>query len=149
VGAGTLPILNPGEEHELGFGPDDRVIVKRAVLQDKKGRTGTFTTSQVEERNYQITVKNTHTTPVQVHLIDRVPVSAQQDIKVDTTFESLKPTKRDIDDRRGTLLWELVMQPGEEKQIGFGYTVTSPNDRRIDYRERTPQEIFQGAKARF
>ncbi len=66
AGNGELPQLAPGEEHELGFGADERVKVKQAVIDDKKGETGTFTTSRMEERHYAIAVRNLHARPIQL-----------------------------------------------------------------------------------
>jgi uncharacterized protein (TIGR02231 family) len=145
VGTGRLPQLSPGEDHELGFGADDRVKIKRAVLEDKKGETGTFTTSKVEVRNFKITAKNHHARPVQIAILDQVPVSAQQDIKVEVIMAGPAPTRKDVSDVRGTLVWDMTVAPDEEKQIGFGYKVTSPNDKRIGYQLNQPNLNSQNA----
>jgi uncharacterized protein (TIGR02231 family) len=145
VGTGRLPQLSPGEDHELGFGADDRVKIKRAVLEDKKGETGTFTTSKVEVRNFKITAKSFHTRPVQVSILDQVPVSAQQDIKVDVVMAGPAPTRKDVGDVRGTLVWDMTVAPDEEKQIGFGYKVVWPNDKRIGYQLHQPNFNSQNA----
>jgi uncharacterized protein (TIGR02231 family) len=145
VGTGRLPQLAPGEDHELGFGADDRVKIKRAVLEDKKGETGTFTTSKVEVRNFKITAKNHHARPVQISILDQVPVSAQQDIKVEVVMAGPPPTRKDVSDVRGTLVWDMTVAPDEEKQIGFGYKVTSPNDKRIGYQLNQPNLNSQNA----
>jgi uncharacterized protein (TIGR02231 family) len=145
VGTGRLPQLSPGEDYELGFGADDRVKIKRAVLEDKKGETGTFTTSKVEVRNFKITAKNHHARPVQIAILDQVPVSAQQDIKVDVVIAGPQPTRKDVSDVRGTLVWDMTIAPDEEKQIGFGYKVMSPNDKRIGYQLNQPNLNSQNA----
>jgi uncharacterized protein (TIGR02231 family) len=154
VGNGNLPQLAPGEDYELGFGADDRVKVKRAVLEDKKGETGTFTTSKIEVRNFKISVKSAHVRPVQISILDQAPVSAQQDIKVDVTMAGPAPNRKDVGDVRGTMVWDLTVAPDEEKLIGFGYKVTSPNDKRIGYNLQQPLANSQGvlnfgASARF
>jgi uncharacterized protein (TIGR02231 family) len=133
VGQGRIPQLAPGEEHDLGFGADDRIKVTRAVRDDKKGETGTFTTSRVEDRSFAITVRSLHSRPIAVHVIDRIPVSLQSDIKVEPTFR-VQPTKRDMQDRRGTVQWELTLAPDENREIGFGFRVTYPGDKRVQYR---------------
>jgi uncharacterized protein (TIGR02231 family) len=145
VGNGSFPQLAPGEDHELGFGADDRVKIKRAVLEDKKGETGTFTTSKIEVRNFKITAKSFHARPVQVAILDQVPVSAQQDIKVDVVMAGPQPTRKDVSDVRGTLVWDMTIAPDEEKLIGFGYKVTSPNDKRIGYQLHQPNFNSQNA----
>jgi uncharacterized protein (TIGR02231 family) len=148
VGNGRVPQLQQGEDHELGFGADDLVKVKRIVNEDKKGETGYISTSRVEQRDYTITVKNLRGTPVTVQVLDRLPISMQTDIKVEPTFR-VQPTKRDVNDRRGTLAWDLALAPDEEKSVAFGYKVTAPAGKRFEYRELTPAEIMQQNRLKF
>ena len=148
VGQGRVPQLASGEDHELGFGADDLVKVKRVVIEDKKGESGVFTTTRAEERNYTISVKNLRGNPVLVQVIDRIPVSMQQDIKVDATYRP-QPTKKDVNDRRGTVAWDLTIAPDQEMQIAFGYKVTAPATKPFQYRELTPQQIMQNNQLRF
>ena len=116
VGTGMFPQLAPGEDFELGFGADERVKVRRVVTEDKKGETGTFTTSRVEERRYAIMIKNLHTRAIQLQLVDRTPVAMHQDIKVEFTMDKgPQPTEKDVNDRRGTMLWEMKAEPGRGK----------------------------------
>ncbi|HRK20005.1 MAG TPA: mucoidy inhibitor MuiA family protein [Hyphomicrobiaceae bacterium] len=148
VGQGRVPQLAQGEEHELGFGADDLVKVKRVVLEDKKGESGIFTSTRAEDRNFVITVKNLRANPVPVVVVDRIPVAAHTDIKVEPTFRP-QPTKRDVNDRRGTVQWEFTANPDVETQIAFGYRVSAPAGRPLDYVEKTPEEINVGAQRRF
>ncbi len=148
VGQGRVPQLAAGEEHELGFGTDDQVKVKRVVIEDKKGESGVFTTTRGEERNFTISVKNLRANPVAVQVLDRIPVSMHQDIKVDATFKPL-PTSKDVKDRRGTVAWDLTIAPDQETQIAFGYKVSSSAGKNVLYRELSPQQIFQGNQIRF
>lgn len=143
VGAGQLPLLVAGEPHELGFGADDKVKVKRVVLEDQTGESGIFLTSQVENRNYQITVQNLHGSLVQVRLLDRIPVSAHDDIKVEPKF-SVEPTRRDVGNRLGTVVWDLLMSAQDTKLIALGYRVSAPSGRRIAYSEKTDEALFAG-----
>lgn len=149
VGNGRMAQLAPGEEAELGFGADERVKVKRNVIEDKKGETGTFSTSRIEERNFTIEVKNLHARAVQVAVLDRVPVSMQKDIVVDMSVKGLQPTKKDVQGRRGVSIWDMKLEPDEEKVVAFGYKVTYPPDKRVFYRELTPDQIRQQNVIRF
>ncbi len=85
VGNGRLPLLAPGEEHELGFGVDDAIRVRHALAEEKRGETGIITTSKTDERSYRITVKNLHERAIQVTVLDQIPVSQNADIKVELT----------------------------------------------------------------
>jgi uncharacterized protein (TIGR02231 family) len=132
VGNGRLPLLSPGEEHELGFGVDDAVRVRYALLEEKRSESGIITSSKTEARSYRISVKNLHERAVPVTVIDQIPQSQNADIKVELVAKT-QPTKRDLDDKRGILAWELKLDPDEEKSIEFGSTVTWPAAKKITY----------------
>lgn len=140
VGNGTMPQLAPGEEYDLGFGVDERVKVKRVVLENKRGQTGTFTTSYTEERRYAIAVRNLHDRPVQVRVFDRKPVPLHQDIKVEFQAQGMQPTETDVNDQRGVIMWQISAGPGEEKQIGFGYRLSAPAGTPVLYGELGDQQ---------
>jgi uncharacterized protein (TIGR02231 family) len=132
VGSGRLPQLAPGQEHELGFGSDDSIRVRHAVLDEKRGESGIITSSKTDQRNYRIAVKNHHPRALTVTVLDQVPVSQNQDIKVEL-IAKVPPSRKDPDDKRGVLAWDVKVEPDEEKQIEFGYRVSWPADKRVRY----------------
>jgi uncharacterized protein (TIGR02231 family) len=133
VGVGAFPILSPGEKHELGFGADDLIRVKHAIVEDKRGETGLISTSRTDVRKYKITVKNLHERPMAVSVIDQMPVSSNADIKVEPVGTT-SPSKTDIDDKRGVLEWDLKIDADEEAEVDFGYRVIWPSAKSITYR---------------
>ena len=133
VGTGQLPLLAPGEEHELGFGTDDAIRVKHAIAEDKRGEKGLISSSKTDTRNFKITVKNLHERPMAVVVLDHIPVSQQQDIKV-TLNAKPQPTKSDVDDKRGVVSWESRLEADGEQVIEFGYQVVWPGAKAITYR---------------
>jgi uncharacterized protein (TIGR02231 family) len=132
VGNGRLPLLAPGEEHELGFGVDDMVRVRHAIIEDKRGETGLISTSKTDVRNYRITVKNLHQRPIQLSVLDQIPVSQNDAIKIELQGRTA-PTRRDVEDKRGVLAWDMTLTPDEEKAVEFGYRVTWPGAKKVIY----------------
>jgi uncharacterized protein (TIGR02231 family) len=132
VGNGKLPQLSPGEEYELGFGADDHVRVRHAVAEEKRSETGIISTSKTDVRNFRITLKNLHERAMPVAVIDQIPVSQNADIKIELIGKTA-PSKRDLDDKRGILAWELKLEPDEERLVDFGYRVTWPAAKRVLY----------------
>ena len=132
VGNGRLPLLSPGEEHELGFGVDDAVRVKHAIAEEKRAETGIITSSKTDLRSYRISIKNLHERPIPVTVIDQIPVSQNADIKIELLGKTA-PTKRDMEDKRGLLAWDMELKPDEEKVVEFGYRVTWPAAKKITY----------------
>lgn len=132
VGTGQLPLLAPGQEHEIGFGADNSVRVRHATVEDKRGETGLISSSQTDTRSFRITVKNLHERAVAISVLDHMPTSKQQDIKIEMTGKT-PPTRRDVDEKRGVLAWETTLQPDEERQIDFGYRISWPAGKSLMY----------------
>jgi uncharacterized protein (TIGR02231 family) len=133
VGTGELPVLSPGEEHELGFGADDQVRVRHAISDEKRGETGLISSARTDTRHFRITIKNMHERAVELVVHDQIPVSQNQDIKVDLLGPTA-PTRQGIDDKRGVVAFESKLEPEEERVIEFGYRVIWPGARAIIYR---------------
>ena len=130
VGNGSVPLLSPGEEHELGFGRDDLVRVRHAVVESKRGEKGLISSSKTDDRNFRITIKNLHERPMSVTVMDQLPVSRNQEITVEMTSR-VQPSRRDVEDRRGVLAWDMRLEPDEERVLEFGYRMTWPAAKQI------------------
>ena len=132
VGTGDLPLLSPGSEHDLGFGIDDQVKIKHAVLEEKRGESGLISTSHVDSRNFRVNVKNMHERAIDVTILDRVPVAQNDDIKVELTGR-VPPTVQNVDDKRGIIAFQAKLEPDEEKILEYGYRVSWPAAKSIVY----------------
>ena len=132
VGNGQLPLLAPGEEHELGFGVDDMIRVRHAIADQTRGESGWVSTSKTDVRNYRITVKNMHQRPIQLRVLDQIPVSQNEAIKIELLGRT-QPTRRNVDDKRGVLAWDMTLAPDEEKVVEFGYRVSWPAAKSVIY----------------
>ena len=132
VGNGHLPLLVGGEAHELGFGSDDLIRVRYSVVQEKRGETGLISSSKTDERNYRISVKNMHERTIDVSVFDQLPVSKNEEIKVELLGRP-QPKLRDVDGKQGVLRWDQRLEADEEKVIDTGYRVTWPGTKAIEY----------------
>ncbi len=132
VGNGRLPLLNAGQTHELGFGIDDAVRVKHAVLTKKRGEAGFISSSKVDQLNFKTTIKNLHERPISVRILDRMPVAANEEISVEL-LSGTATSKQNVKDKRGVLAWDFRLGPDAEKEIFFGYRVSWPASKRIRY----------------
>jgi len=135
VGTGRLPNLAPGAEHELGFGSDPSVIVKYHILGEKRGETGIISSSSTDQRNFKINITNQHQRPIDVVVIDQMPVSLNEDISVELLGPA-SPSKRNYQDKRGLLAWQFALDAAGKRAVQFGYTVSWPADKKISFRYR-------------
>ena len=82
VGRAPVPMTPPGGEIELAFGVDDRVEIERKVLERKRLTAGLVSKDEVYRYRVRIEVKNRYATPIAVKLLDLVPVTRDEKIKV-------------------------------------------------------------------
>lgn len=132
VGNGRFPQLAPGQDHELGFGADDRIRVKASLVDEKRAESGIISSTKTETKSFRMTLKNLHERPIAFVVHDQIPVANNNEIKVELIAKP-QPTKRDIEDRRGVLAWEDRLAPDEEKSIELGWRVSWPAAKSILY----------------
>jgi uncharacterized protein (TIGR02231 family) len=131
VGRGVMALTSKDETVRLGFGADEKVKVIRTMVRRNEGTTGIITTSKTDEREFKITVRNGHDTPLRVTVEDQLPVSEIADIVVEMLPLTTPPTQKDVRDRRGVLAWTFDAQPGELKEIKLGWRLRWPADKSI------------------
>ena len=126
MGQGHLPMLSPGEEAKLGFGADDLIKVKRVEVRRQTGEEGLISTSNVDERAYDITVRSLHDFAIPVTVLDQMPFSVREEIKVTELPGMTAPSVRDFEKKRGVRAWTFDLEPDSEKVLKHGYKVTWP-----------------------
>ena len=131
VGSNSLPLLAPGVDHDLGFGVDDQIKVRYTVLEEKRGETGLISTSRVDNRNFRVIVKNLHERAIDIKVVDRIPVSKNDDIKVEYTGAA--PSTEALNEKRGVIAFDAKLEPDEEKTFDYGYRVSWPAAKSITY----------------
>lgn len=132
VGRAALPLLRSGEEATLSFGADDRIRVAYEPQARRRAQEGSLLTGRTSTETFEalMTLRSFHARPVEMVVEDQVPVSADADLVVAMQADPA-PGARDVDDRPGVLAWTFTLQPGQERRIRFGYTVTAPRDRQV------------------
>lgn len=126
VGQQSLDLTAEGEDLKLGFGPIDGLVLERVTPQKTAGERGFLTSSnqQVEEAVIRIRNQTAETWPVR--LIDRVPFSEQNDVRVSFAADPA-PETVDYDDKRGLLAWNLSVDPGATEQVTLTTTIDWPD----------------------
>ena len=131
VGKTFLPAKRAGEEFDLSLGADRDVVVKREKTFDKMRETyfGKFERNTVvRELKYKITAENRKSKRVHLSIMDHVPISKTDRIEVKDLKLSPAPSRKNIQDRQGVMLWEHHLEPGAKKEISIEFVVTYPRE---------------------
>jgi uncharacterized protein (TIGR02231 family) len=125
AGRAPLPATPPGGEIELAFGADDRIEVERKVLERRREAAGLVSKDEIYRYRVRISVKNRYAAPVAVKLLDLVPVSADEKIRVEI-LDGTTPATREDPERPGVRIHELALGAREEKVVELRYEVRYP-----------------------
>ncbi|MDZ4845406.1 MAG: DUF4139 domain-containing protein [Chitinophagales bacterium] len=110
----------------LSMGRDEKINVQRTSIIDKESHSF-FGGTRKEKRTYEISVLNTKNKPITIEILDQLPVSKQQDIKV----ELLDKGGAEYTEEIGKLLWTLDLAPGEAKKVRFSFEVSYPKEKTV------------------
>lgn len=83
------------------------------------------------EDGYTLDVVNGSDKKLTVTLMDRLPVSAQEKIVVETVKLEPKPTDTD---KENLMTWKFDMEPGEKKTVEVLYKLTYPGGKELEFR---------------
>ncbi len=126
VGRAALPLVPPGGEVKLAFGADDRIKVERRVVERRHETSGLFAKDDVIRYHVRTTVKNLWSKPATVRLLDLVPVSREEQVKVAVLDGTTAPTEPDDPMKPGIKAWVFSLDPRKEKVVELRYEVRFP-----------------------
>lgn len=131
VGKMMLEEKMPGATFRLGLGADREVVVKREKVTDRRKETflGRIERdSVVRDLGYRIVAENLRDKPVSLRVVDSLPVSRVDRIKVGDLTTNPAPDEKDIQDREGVMVWRIPLAPGEKKAVNVNFTLVYPKD---------------------
>ncbi|MBI4832077.1 MAG: mucoidy inhibitor MuiA family protein [Candidatus Lindowbacteria bacterium] len=130
IGTSSIKPVAPNEESDLDMGIDEGIKVKREELVRKEDETRILGKKKERRFKDKLTVENHKTTPIELLLVDQIPVSEHEDIVVSDIKFSEKPGERDAD--KGIVKWRLSLAPGAKKEIVVEFVVAHPLDMIIE-----------------
>lgn len=123
VGQSFLQLDVPKDTMDISLGRDKGVVVervKRKSTNDKAAIGG----SRTMAIGWDLTVRNTKATSVDLEIRDQYPLSPQSEIEVKLTDKGGAV----VNENTGILTWNMTVASKETKKLGFTYTVKHPKD---------------------
>ncbi len=127
VGRAPLAATPPGGELKLAFGADPRLELDRRVIERRHETAGLLGGDHVWRYQVRTTVKNRYAVATTLTLLDLVPVSRDEAVKV-KLLEGSTPATSEDPERPGVKRWELKLGPKETRVVELRYEVRYPKD---------------------
>ncbi|MEZ4757685.1 MAG: DUF4139 domain-containing protein [Flavobacteriales bacterium] len=123
VGKSFLQLDQPKDTLDISLGRDKGVVVDRVKRKstNEKAVVGGKRTVTI---GWDITVRNTKGTAVDLVLRDQYPLSPQSEVEVKLKEDGGATVNTD----RGSMTWTLKLDPKATRKLGFSYEVKYPKD---------------------
>lgn len=133
IGSTQQPMLRPGEETDLAFGVDDQVVMKRQTLVNKNSESGLVSTQSTQTRVVETEIQNLHTFGMPIEVLESVPVSQDERIKVEIDDRATTAGYTDsVQKITGLKRWAFNLEPQAKQSIQLGWSVTWPKSMQIN-----------------
>jgi hypothetical protein len=109
------------------LGRDNGIQIERKLIKNNSVHK-VLSGNQTQQKDWEISVRNTRSEKVSIKVYDQVPVSQNSDITV--TTEEL--SDGNFNKETGIVVWNLDLNPGESRKLRLRYQVKYPKNRRLD-----------------
>lgn len=123
VGQSYLNVQATTDTLDVSLGRDKGVVVERIRRKstNDKAVIGGKRTNTV---GFDINVRNTKATAIDIEVRDQHPLSPQSEIEV----KLIESTDAVVNEQTGQLTWNISVEPKATKKLGFSYSVKHPKD---------------------
>lgn len=123
VGQSYLNVQATTDTLDVSLGRDKGVVVERVRRKstNDKAVIGGKRTNTV---GFDINVRNTKATAIDIEVRDQHPLSPQSEIEV----KLIESSDAVVNEQTGQLTWNISVEPKATKKLGFAYTVKHPKD---------------------
>jgi len=129
VGETTLDTRAYTDTLEVSLGRDPQVQLTRTKREDFESPISGGSRERTKLA-YELNVKNTHSYPVRLRLLDQVPVTQEKEI----TVKVLEIGGALLEPASGKLTWVFTLAPGASRKLPFSFQVEAPADKNINLR---------------
>jgi hypothetical protein len=113
------------------LGRDNDIRVERKELEDRTSRK-VIGSERKQMLTYELTVKNTTVAPIHLVLRDQIPVSMDDQIKV----QVLELSGGQLNTQEGLVEWPMDLQPGASNTVKLSFEIRNPKGWHMSYRTR-------------
>jgi uncharacterized protein (TIGR02231 family) len=114
-----------GGRFSVGFGIEDGVEVRRRVLEESDRPAGLLGGTRHHRFSYRFEVQSRLAGPVDLDLLDQVPVSELAEVAV--VLDPRTTAGHRLDRRDGHIAWALSLAPGVDRRVELAFRVEVPS----------------------
>lgn len=112
----------------ISLGKDERIVIERKK-RNEYSKKNFFRNKVREVYSYEINIRNTKSEAISISVEDQLPLSTNEDIKVNR----MNLSEGKVNEDTGLISWALTIEPGKTKTLLLEFEIEYPKGRRINY----------------
>jgi uncharacterized protein (TIGR02231 family) len=129
TGKFTMPYTPIGKDEKIAVNVESRINGAKELIKKFEDTSGVFGGNRRILYKYKITVENRHPKKNEILVLDNIPVSKNEKIKVEVENLSNKyfedaEFKKSMDYGRGVRRWKIELEPNKKTEITYDIVVT-------------------------
>jgi len=129
VSSAMLKLIAPNEEFKTSLGVDEGITIEHRLINKFAKDEGIFSKKNKITYEYLVEIKNNKKISILIKVKDQIPVSQNQEIKVELLEpkykEDSETLKKGID---GTIEWTQNLNTDEKVKLGLKFSIEYPKD---------------------
>jgi len=122
--------INPNQvtdSLQLSLGRDKGVVVERKSIEEYSSKK-VIAQKRKENQGFEISIKNNKSIPINIIVLDQIPISGQEEITVsDKVYD-----RGVLNEDTGIVTWDLTISNGNSEKVQIKYLITYPKTWRIN-----------------
>lgn len=121
--------LNPNITSDtmlVSLGRDERIMVKRTRSMNRTSKK-VLTGVQRDLYEWEITVRNNKSIPIEIEILDQIPLTRRKEIEV----KLIEKGKAEYVEKVGRMLWNLNIPAGKSETVYLKYSVDYPEGKQV------------------
>jgi uncharacterized protein (TIGR02231 family) len=131
VGESVIQTNNVKDTLDISLGRDRKVVFTRVKQKDYKS-TQFMGSKRKETLAYQMVVKNNRKAPINIEILDQLPISQNSEIEVET----IETSNATSNTNTGECKWKFVIQPDKSEIIKLIFAIKYPKNTTVQIEEQ-------------
>ncbi len=136
IGQSYINTRSVSDTLDISMGRDKKILVTR--VKKKEFSSKKFIGSNRKEvYAYEIMVKNNRKSPIEIDIVDQLPVSQDSEIQV----SKIEISGAKENELSGELKWKYKLEPGETKTINLSFSIKYPKNKPITIGQKRKRKV--------
>lgn len=136
LGQSLIKTRNVKDTLDLSLGRDEKVLVTRTQLKEYNSKQ-LIGTKLKETLSFELVAKNNRSNPIDIEILDQIPISSNSDIEV----KEIELSQGNFNPVTGEVKWKYHLNPGESRKMVLTFSIKYSKNQEIELQQMKQRAV--------